>query len=342
MPQIGPGEVLIQVQASGVCGSDVMEWYRLPKAPTVLGHEIVGLVVAVGDDVRQVSAGDRIVATHHVPCLVCRYCLSGRETMCEMLRRTSFDPGGFAEYIRLPAVNVERGVLKLPDHVSDAAGSFVEPLGCVVRAQRKAGIEPGDSLLIIGAGVSGLLHVMAARATGVTNIFVSEPRSNRRDMAIRLGADAAHEASDPVPKLVRQSLGGGVNRVILTTGARGAIDQALESVDRGGTVFFFAPMGPSERYALPFNDVFWRNDVTLTSSYGAGPRDLALALHLISSCLVDVTQLVTHRLLLSQTQKAFEMMVQGNDSLKIIIDPRLEHEPAASEALSSAAPFAHT
>lgn len=318
------GEALMEVAASGICGSDVMEWYRLPKAPAVLGHEVAGLVVAVGDGVGDLRPGDRVVATHHVPCMACRYCLTGRETVCEMLRRTSFDPGGFAEFIRLPAANVQRGVLQLPDQVSDEAGSMVEPMGCVLRAQRKAGLAPGHAVLIIGAGVSGCLHLLAARATGAGPVFVSDIDPARRERAACLGADGVFDAEEPVPDRLRRELGRGADVVIACAGASAAIAQAVAAADRGGTISFFAPMAPGETFPLPFNDVFWRNDATLSCSYGAGPADLMQALDLIAGGRAPVDQLVTHRLPLSAIQHGFEMMLAGGKSLKIVIDPRLD------------------
>lgn len=324
VPPLGPGEVLLRVHASGICGSDLMEWYRRPKAPTVLGHEVAGQIVAAGDRVRRFHVGDRVVATHHVPCLECRYCRSGRETTCEMFRQTNFDPGGFAEWVRLPAVNVERGTLKLPDHVSDDAGSLVEPLGCALRAQRKAGLGSGESVLIVGAGVSGSLHLLAAKARGMGPVFVSDIQPARRAMAARLGADHVYDAGAEVADEIRRELGHGVDCVIACTGARDAIALALEAADRGGTVIFFAPMGPEDTYPLPFNRVFWRHQVTLCSSYGAAPADLEQALHLIAGGGADIGRLVTHRLPLGEIQNGFEMMLQARDSLKIIIDPRLD------------------
>ena len=341
VPTIGPGELLMRVCASGVCGSDVMEWYRRPKAPVVLGHEVAGQVVALGAGVERVEVGDRIVATHHVPCMVCHYCLSGRETVCNMLRRTSFDPGGFAEYIRLPRANVERGVLKLPAHVPDDAACMVEPLGCVVRSQHKARFEPGNRTLIVGSGVSGCLHLVAAKAQGAGEIFDSDVRSERLDTAKRLGADVVLDARDDVAGQILGELGRGVDRVIVCTGASNAIAQALASVDRGGTILFFAPMGPDESFPLPFNQVFWRNDVTLTSSYGAGLRDLGLGLSLISSGRVDVRQLITHCLPLDRLQEAFELMMRGEESLKIVIDPRLDAAAPPVESGRNTATASH-
>ena len=109
-PKIGPGELLIKAIACGICGSDVMEWYRVKKTPRVLGHEMTGEIVEVGEGVNQYKVGDRVFVSHHVPCNTCRYCLSGHHTACETLHTTNFDPGGFAEYIRVPRINVDRGV----------------------------------------------------------------------------------------------------------------------------------------------------------------------------------------------------------------------------------------
>ncbi|MCH8282531.1 MAG: alcohol dehydrogenase catalytic domain-containing protein, partial [Chloroflexi bacterium] len=138
VPQIGPGELLVRVRASGICGSDVMEWYRVARAPMVLGHEVAGEVVQVGEGVERFNEGDAMVVTHHVPCNACHYCLSGHHTVCDTLRETSFDPGGFAEYLRVPAINVDRGVFKLPGGLSFEEASFAEPLACVLRGQQRA------------------------------------------------------------------------------------------------------------------------------------------------------------------------------------------------------------
>ena len=140
-PEPGEGEILIRIRASGICGSDLMEWYRVPKAPLVLGHEVAGEVAETGPGVSRFQEGDRVVATHHVPCEKCRYCLTGRHTNCPMIRKSGFNPGGFSEYVCVAPPNVERGVLHLPDNVSFEEGSFTEPLGCVTRAIRAAGLE---------------------------------------------------------------------------------------------------------------------------------------------------------------------------------------------------------
>jgi L-iditol 2-dehydrogenase len=323
-PAVGGGEVLLAVHASGICGSDLMEWYRRPRAPLVLGHEVAGVVAAVGGAAGDLRLGDRIVATHHVPCLSCRYCTRGHETACEMLRTTGFDPGGFADYIRVPTVNVQRGVLKIPDHVSDDAASMVEPLGCAVRAQRTMGIRAGDSVVIVGAGVSGSLHLLAAHALGAGPVCVADIQPERRRLAASLGAEHVLDAAEDLGAAVRAALGHGADHAIVCAGHAAAVTAALGAVDRGGTVCMFAPLQPEERYPLPFNQVFWQHGVTLMSSYGSAPRDLHAALELIAGGRCDVDRLVTHRLPLGRIQEGFALMLGGRDSLKVIVDPRLD------------------
>src|SRR5256884_3435355 len=165
-PKIGPGEILVKVRSSGICGSDVMEWYRKPKAPLVLGHEIAAEVAEVGAGVDQVKVGDRVFVSHHVPCGKCRYCLAGHETVCDTLRTTNFDPGGFAEFVRVPAINVKPGVFRLPPAISDDEAVFIEPLACVFRGQRLAGFRPGHTVLVVGSGVAGPPPVEAPAAAG--------------------------------------------------------------------------------------------------------------------------------------------------------------------------------
>ncbi|MEO0185669.1 MAG: alcohol dehydrogenase catalytic domain-containing protein, partial [candidate division WOR-3 bacterium] len=138
LPEIGDNELLVKVIASGICGSDVMEWYRIKSAPRVLGHEIAGEIVRTGKGIKNFKIGDRVFVSHHVPCNVCRYCAKGYHTVCETLKKTNFDPGGFAEYLRVPEINVKFGTFLLPDKVSYEEGTFIEPLGCVIRGQRFA------------------------------------------------------------------------------------------------------------------------------------------------------------------------------------------------------------
>jgi L-iditol 2-dehydrogenase len=324
-PEIRTGELLMRVEASGICGSDVMEWYRINKVPLVLGHEVAGVVVAVGEGVARYKEGDRIIAAHHVPCNTCHYCLNGNHTVCDTLRQTNFYPGGFAEYIRLPAINVDRGVFLLPDEVSFEEATFAEPVACVLRAQRRAGLKPGCSVLVIGSGIAGLLHIHLARALGAGCVVATDVIKYRLDAARQFGADSVIHASEDVPSLLRKVNNGRLaDLVVVCTGAQAAIAQALSSADRHGTILFFAPTEPGVTFRLSINDIFWRNDTTLMTSYAGSPADHAVALELIRSRALRVKEMITHRLSLAQTGLGFHMVTnpQEHNSVKVIIGPQ--------------------
>lgn len=323
VPKIDKGEILIRIEASGICGSDVMEWYRIKKAPLVLGHEIAGEIVAVGDGVTHYKVGDRVSAAHHVPCNICYYCLKGHHTICDTLRKTNFDPGGFAEYVRLPSINVDRGVFLLPHEVSYEEATFIEPLACVLRGQKKAGIEPGESVLVIGSGISGLLHIQLACALGAGLIAATDISEYRLNAAKRFGANLAIHAEDDVPSLLRKANNGRLaDLVIVCTGATKAFIQALQSVERNGTVLFFAPTEHGVTIPISVNDLFWRNDITLTTSYAGSPSDHMVALELIKSHRVNVLEMITHRLGLSETGTGIGLVANSRDCIKVIIEPK--------------------
>ena len=322
-PEIGPGELLLKIEASGICGSDVMEWYRIQRAPLVLGHEVAGSVAQVGAGVTQFREGDRLVVTHHVPCNACRYCLSGHHTVCDTLRATNYDPGGFCEYVRLPAINVDRGAFPIPDSVSFHEASVAEPLACVYRGQRRANIQPGQSVLVLGSGLAGQLHINLARALGAGRIVSTDLSDFRLAAARRLGAEVTLRADEYTPDRLREVNDGRLaDLVIVATGARPALLQALESVERGGTVLFYAPTEPGVEVPVPINDVFFRNDATLTTTYAAAPGDLTTALDLIASGRVQVSDMISHRLPLAETGLGFRLTAGASDSLKVVIEPQ--------------------
>jgi L-iditol 2-dehydrogenase len=324
VPRIGPDELLVKVLASGICGSDVMEWYRIQKAPLVLGHEIAGEVAGVGDRVKGFKTGDRVFVSHHIPCNTCPYCLRGYHTACETLHTTNYDPGGFAEYIRVPSLNVDRGVFILPGEVSFEQGTLIEPLACVIRGQRIAALQPGQSVLILGSGISGLLHLLLARALGAGRIMATDIHEYRIGKAMEFGADAAFHAGEDIPRRVREVNGGRLaDLVVVCTGALPVFIQALQSVDRGGTVLCFAPTEPHIHLPVPVND-FWRNEIKLMPSYGNAPLDAVEAIELIRAGRVPVAQMITHRLSLEETGLGFQLVASAGESLKVIIEP---HRP---------------
>jgi len=320
-PKIGPGELLVKVLASGICGSDVMEWYRIQKAPRVLGHEIAGEIVEVGGGVDQYKMGDRVFVSHHVPCNTCRYCLNGFHTLCDTLRSTNFDPGGFAEYLRVPKINVDRGVFILPDGVSFEDGVFIEPLACVLRGQRLAKFKPGQSVFVMGSGISGVLHIALARASGARWIIASDIDEYRLKAAKKFGADETILAKEVNPKKIREiNKGWLADLVIVCAGTISAYIQALQSVDRGGTVLCFAPLEPGLNFVFPFFD-FWNDGISLLSTYGGSPFDITTAIELIRAQRLPLREMITHRLPLEETGLGFQLVAEAKDCIKVIIEP---------------------
>jgi L-iditol 2-dehydrogenase len=323
-PRIGSGEILVQIFASSICGSDIMEWYRIKRAPLVLGHEIAGRVAKAGDGVTGFSKGDRVVATHHVPCFSCHYCEIGHETVCDtLLGGTHFDPGGFCEFVRLPPINVERGTWLLPDEVTYEAGTFVEPLACVLRGQRVANIRPGAAILVLGSGIAGLLHIKLAMANGAGLVVATDLNHDRLALARQYGAHHALPAdSDVAGEFRKLNSGRGADVVIVCAAAEAVWHQALQAIGRGGVILLFAPAPAGTTVPLSINDVFWRRDVTITTSYAASPADCAAALEIIRSKRVRVEDMITHRFGLAETGKGFQLVAEGGGALKVIIKPQ--------------------
>jgi L-iditol 2-dehydrogenase len=321
IPAIGPGELLVKVLASGICGSDVMEWYRIKKAPRVLGHEISGEIVEVGREVEDYHIGDRVFVSHHIPCNTCHYCLNGFHTVCDTLRSTNFDPGGFAEYIRVPDINVDRGVFVLPEEISFEEGVFVEPLACVLRGQRLARFKPGRSVFVIGSGISGVLHIALTLVSGAGRIIASDINEYRLEGAKQFGADETILAEDVSPAKIREiNKGRLADLVIVCAGSLSAYKQALATVDRGGIVLCFAPLEPGLSFALPFFD-FWNDGITLLPSYGCSPLDITNAIELIKARRLPLRKMITHRLPLAETGLGFRLVAEAKESIKVTIEP---------------------
>jgi L-iditol 2-dehydrogenase len=320
-PVISPDEFLFKVRASGICGSDVLEWYRLKKAPLVLGHEAVGEIVEVGKKVNKYKVGQRIFVSHHVPCNTCRYCLSGNHTVCETLHTTNYYPGGFSEYVRVPKINIERGVFLLPKEVSDEEGTFIEPLACCLRGQRLANFTAGQSMLILGAGVSGLLHLLLARNAKPGRIIITDINNERLNLAKDLGADTIINAKEDIPaNLRRLNEGRLADLIIVCTSALSAFLQAMQSVERAGTILCFAATEPGIDVPVPISD-FWRKSIRIIHSYGAGPDDIKHALKLLQKRKIPIKDLITHRLSLKEAGLGFKLVAEAKECLKVILFP---------------------
>lgn len=315
-PAIGPGELLLGLRGCGLCGSDIAKILaRQSPTPAVFGHELVGDVVEVGAGVTGFMVGDRVVAAHHVPCGDCHYCRRGSHSMCQAFKTSHLDPGGFAEFIRVPAPNVGHATFILPAHVSDEAASFVEPLGCCVRAVRRAGVQPGDTALVVGLGSIGCLFVQLLKHAGAAVAGV-DPIAERGALARRLGADTA--GPDGTEGARKLSQGRGADVVIVTGGSIEALPLAAAAVRNGGAIHFFAG---GDGAALPVGlDTLYYRELTITATYSSSPADLREAFRLIVDGVISAESLITHRVGLERVDEAVELM-RRRVALKVYVTP---------------------
>jgi L-iditol 2-dehydrogenase len=320
VPEIGPGELLVKVGACGLCASDVMQWYMRPRAPLYPGHEPVGTVAKTGVGVTQFVVGQRVFFHHHVPCMVCHFCRRGSFSQCPTFRSTRLDPGGLAEYVRVPALNVQFDVLPLPETLSFQAATLIEPLACCVRGIQRANIQPGDSVMILGAGSNGLMLALLARQRAAVRVMIADPIAYRRQRALELGVDAAFDPQQgPLVKQVSAANDGRrADIVIVTPSNVAAMRQGIELVGPGGTVLLFAPPPPGEVLPVSPHHHFFQ-EITLRTSYSAGPHETTQALELLHVGRMRAETIITHRFSLQDVAQAFRLVAHPGDALKAVV-----------------------
>jgi L-iditol 2-dehydrogenase len=317
-PTVGAGELLLRVRGCGLCGSDIAKIVAPDtRAPLVLGHEVVGDVVEVGPGATGFAAGDRVVAAHHVPCGECHYCRRHSESMCRAFKASNLDPGGFAEYVRVPPANVRHATFRLPAHLTDEEASFVEPLACCARGVERAGVLPGDTAVVVGLGSIGCLFVQLLRRAGAT-VVGCDPVAARAELATALGAETSGPADVVAAAARTLSEGRGADHVVITGGGADVLPWAASVVREGGTLQFFAG-GPGDSLPLPLSALYHR-ELTITSTYSSSPATLARAFWLLAAGKVEVDRLVTHRLPLEQLAEGVELM-HRRAALKVYVTP---------------------
>ena len=317
-PSIGEGELLLRLKGCGLCGSDIAKIVDpATRVPAVFGHEVVGEVASVGAGVTSFIVGDRVVAAHHVPCGDCHYCRRGSESMCAAFKASNLDPGGFAEYVRVPRANVRHATFRVPVHVSDEAASFVEPLACCLRAVRRARVQPGDTAVVVGLGSIGCLFVQLLKGAGAA-VVGADALVDRAVFARGLGADAGGTLDDAAKAQRDLSGGRGADHVILTGGGAAVLPWAVGILRDGGSVHYFAG-GAGEALPLPLETLYHR-ELTLTATYSSSPADLATAFDLIASGGVQVERLITHRVALESLASGVDLM-RRREALKVYVTP---------------------
>lgn len=295
VPSIGPDDVLVETRASGICTGDVMAWYVRRKAPLVLGHEPAGVVSEVGRNVTAFAPGDRVFVHHHAPCFECRACSRGDYVQCAGWRASAIDPGGLAEYFRVPHANL-RDTLKLPESVPFVDGSLVEPLACVMKSLRRGGVKAGDTVHVIGLGVMGLMHGLAAAWIGA-EVRGSDVLEARRAFANSVGVAAFAPADAPQ----------GADVVVCGPGSPEAMRDAIALAGSGATVVMFTPFEPGVPLTLDPNDLYFR-DVRLVPSYSCGPDDTKRALDLIARGVVTAERLGATFYPLEEAPQAYDAL----------------------------------
>lgn len=327
VPVPGNDELLVKVISCGICGSDIVEWYRLPRAPLVPGHEIGGEVAAAGKSVSHFKPGDRVFIAPKVACMKCHYCKKGHYPVCSNIRDRL--PGGFAEYVLIPASLVETGTYRLPDCMAYDQSTFIEPLACVVRAQRLADLQKAQTVLVMGCGMSGLLHIKLAKTLNC-RIVATDINKERLKFAMRSGANLTIEASENVPERLAATQHRLADVVMLCTSSLAAVEQAWKCVDKGGAIVFFAVPEPDKKVYVPINE-FWMKEIRILTSYYCGPSDITKAIDLLSSGDIVVDDMITHTMPLTDIARGYQLVTEGSASIKVIIKPNQQvFEKAAS------------
>lgn len=321
-PKIGEGDILVRMEACGICGSDVEKVFGKYGQPSMkLGHEPAGIITSVGSNVKEFSVGDRVFTHHHVPCYSCHFCKHGNETMCPKYYETNLSPCGLSEEYVVPEWNVNHGgILKIPDSMTFEEAAMIEPLGCCVRAWNKLSFHENDSVAIFGVGPTGMMHVLLARSKNLKPIICLDVNEYRLNFAKKFDVDLSiHSNDENKKKMIKETTRGlGVDIAIIATGNLQALNDAIDIVRKGGSIMMFGVPSKGDSVNLDMSKIYSK-EISLHTSYAASDNDTKEALQLIKSSTIDVNKLITHKYSISDSQKAFDHAHSGENAMKIII-----------------------
>ena len=317
-PLINEREILVKMQACGICGTDVMEWYRKSSVPKILGHEMSGTVVNIGSQVKGFKVNDRVFVSHHVPCFDCYYCDNEKYSACNSLHTGNFFPGGFSEYIRIPEENVKYGTFVLPKKMTYEEATMIEPMACAVAGQNILNIKKDETVIILGSGISGLTHIQLAKNKGAT-VIATDISTYRIETAMHFGANYGLDAGkiniDQIKKINNGRL---ADKVIVCSGSTSAVEDSFKYVDKKGEILFFAV--PSNNISLPSTEL-WRNEISVFFSYGAATDDIKSTIRLYKENKINFKDMITHQFPLSKITEGFKLVEQAQESIKVVVKP---------------------
>ena len=317
-PLIEEKEILVKMQACGICGTDVMEWYRKASTPKVLGHEMSGMVVKIGSQVKGLKVNDRVFVSHHVPCFDCYYCDNEKYSACNSLHTGNFFPGGFSEYIRIPEENVKYGTFVLPKEMTYEEATMIEPMACAVAGQNSLNIKKDETVIILGSGISGLSHIQLAKNKGAT-VIATDISTYRIETAIHFGANYGLDAGKiNIDQIKKINAGRLADKVIVCSGSMSAVEDSFKYVDKKGEILFFAV--PSNNISLPSTEL-WRNEISLYFSYGAATDDIQATISLYKENKINFKDMITHQFPLSKITEGFKLVEQAQESIKVVVNP---------------------
>lgn len=322
VPELEDGDILVQMKSCGLCGTDIHKaQHQTVTGPVVLGHEVAAEVVKTGKRVTRFQPGDRIVTAIHVPCFTCHYCDRGHYTLCEQFKSTHIEPGGFAEYIRLPELHVKHLTHKIPEGMSWEKAAMVEPVGCCLHGLKQAAITPGCSVLVMGSGTIGLLSAQLSAMMGASNIIVSDLSPFKLDLALRVGINhAINPATEDLEARLMAVTGGlGVDVVVIAAGVSSLLPQAINLLRRGGRVVVFSPFDHNNMVSIDAGR-FFRDEISVIGTYSLSAYEMPEAVEILRLNKINVEEMITHSYPLSQLQEAIEFAANpANDVLKVVM-----------------------
>lgn len=328
-PLIHPGEVLLKVNNASICGTDLRIYkggHRMYPAGTVRipGHEMVGIVEVAGEGVTGLEIGQRVFVAPNMGCGTCPECVSGNNNLCANYKAIGINiDGAFAEYVRIPAEAVSQGnLMPIAEDVDPAVAALIEPFACVLRGQNTLRIQPGDVVLVVGAGPIGVMHVKLAKLRGAAKVIVSEPNRGRAAQAVAMGADlcVVPPEEDLENALLKETGGRGADVIIVAAPAHQAQEQALRLAAIGGRINFFGGL-PKDKPTISFDsNLVHYKELTVTGTTACSTNDCRQAAKIVNSGRIDLSGLVTARFTLSQAVEAFAAALDQR-SLKVVIAP---------------------